>query len=163
VVAGKTLSSLRSRVQFKTSQHKRSKHLDKITKYNERLERLLEDASQAEMPGFELRTKAPSSKTRAMAHVLHDALSHSWPCNCKVPHDELFEAKLCLNRDPNCEKSFEFGFDVLFATRLEKDASCLELSSWQESIIYTGPKGYVIFLRVLLKRTYIVLHFFIGT
>jgi hypothetical protein len=153
VIAGNTLSTLRTRVQFTTSQHKRSKYLGKITKYNERLQRLLEGTSQTEVAEFDLRTKfSPSPRLRAMAHTLHDALSRSWTCSCKAPHEEeLFEAKLCLNRDPSFKNSFEFSFDILFATRPEKDASCMELSSWHESIIHTAPKGYVLLLLWMFK------------
>jgi hypothetical protein len=152
VIAGNTLSTLRNRVKFITSQHKRSKYLGKITKYNERLQRLLEGSSQAEVAEFDLRTMSPSPKIRAMAHTLYDALSRCWTCSCKVPHEEeLFEAKLCLNRDPNFKNLFEFSFDILFPTRSKKDASCMELSTWQESIIHTAPKEYVLYFLCFSK------------
>jgi hypothetical protein len=151
VIAGNTLSTLRTRVKFTTSQDKRSKYLSKITKYNERLQRLLEGTSQTEVAEIDLQTKPPSSKVRAMAHALHDALSRSWTCSCKTPHEELFEAKLCLNRDLSFRNSFDFSFDILFATRPEEHASCMEPSSWQDSIIHTAPKEYVLLLFVLFK------------
>jgi hypothetical protein len=151
VIAGNMLSTLRNRVKFITSQHKRSKYLGKITKYNERLQRLLEGTSQAEVAEFDLRTKSPSPKIRAMAYTLHDALSCCLMCSCKAPHEKLFEAKLCLNCDPSFKNLFEFSFDILFPTRPKKDASCMELSAWQESIIHTAPKEYVLLNLVLFK------------
>ncbi|KAF7591132.1 hypothetical protein BBP40_001906 [Aspergillus hancockii] len=141
VVAGNTLSTLRSRVQFTASQHKRSKYLSKVTKYNERLQRLLEGTSDVDVAELDLRTKPPSPKIRAMAHTVHDALSRSWICSCESPHEEnLFEAKLCLNNDVSFKDSFEFSFDILFATGGEKDRLCMEHHSWQESIIHSVPR-----------------------
>jgi hypothetical protein len=151
MIAGNTLSTLRNRVKFITSQHKRSKYLSRITKYNERLQRLLEGTSQAEVAEFDLRTKLPSPKIRAMAHTLHDALSRCRRCSCKASHEDHFEAKLCLNRDSSFKNSFEFSFNILFPTRSKKDTPCMELSTWQESIIHTAPKEYVLLLFVLLK------------
>lgn len=145
MIAGNTLSTLRNRVKFITSQQKRSKYLGRITKYNKRLQRLLEGTSQTEGAEFDLRTKSPSPKIRAMAHSLYDALSRCWTCSCKAPHEkEIFEAKLCLNRDPSFKNLFEFSFDILFPSRPKKDTSCTELSAWQESIVHTAPKEYVI-------------------
>lgn len=144
MIAGKTLSTLRGRVQFTTSHHKRAKYLAKVMKYNERLQKLLEGASQADIAEFDHRIKFPSSKIREMAHTLHDALSQSLACSCKIIHEkELFEAKLCLAHDPSLENSFEFSFDMLFSTRPQIEASLEKFDYWQESVIYTEPKVYV--------------------
>ncbi|KAE8395613.1 hypothetical protein BDV23DRAFT_145258 [Aspergillus alliaceus] len=143
IMAGNTLSTLCKRVQFTASQHKRSKYLGKITKYNERLQRLLEDASDIEYAELDPKIRSPSPKIRAAARTIHDALSRSWTCSCDAPHnDKLFDAKLCLYNDMSSKDSFEFSFEILFATR-ESDGTCMEDHTWQESVIHTAPKRKV--------------------
>lgn len=151
VIAGKKLSTLRNRIQFTTSQHKRSKYLKKLTKYNERLRRILEGTSETEVAEIDLRRKSLSPKIRAIAHRIHDALSRSWACKCKTLHEELFEAKFCLTRNPNFKNSFEHSFNILFVTL--PDSPLVELNTWQESIIHTTPtfQGYE-------PRAFAVLH-----
>ena len=145
MIAGNSLSTLRNRVQFTARQKKRSKYLNRIAKYNERLQRLLEHTSQAEVIEFDLRNKSPSPMVRTFANKLHEALSRCWNCGCQAPHKEkLFEAKLCLIRDLSFRKSFEISFDMLFATKSEGEVSSMPLSTWQEGIIHTVPKGYVL-------------------
>jgi hypothetical protein len=163
MIAGNTQSTLCDRVKFTTSQHKRTKYLGKVTKYNERLQRLLENTSQVEVAEFDLRTKHPSSKIRLVAHALHDALSRCRTCSCKASHEKLFEAKLCLNRDQSVKSSFEFSFDILFLTRQDRDVSCMELSTWQECIIHSVPKEYVAFTFRSIQRSGILLRAFFGS
>jgi hypothetical protein len=163
MIAGNTQSTLYNRVKFTTSQQKRSKYLDKVTKYNERLQRLLESTSQVDVVEFDIRTKPPSSKIRVMAHALHDALSRCRTCSCKSSHEELSEAKLCLNRDQNVKNSFEISFDILFPTRPEKNISSMEPSSWQESIIHSAPKEYVLFTICFIPGQEILLRIVFGS
>lgn len=142
---GKKLSTLRIRVKFTTSQHKRSKYLARVTKYNERLQTILDGTLEMDVTEVNLRGKCPSPEIRAIAHNIHDALSRSWVCKCKAHHEELVETKFCLTRDPAFKNSFQYSFDLLFATRAEKDATCIEFDRWQESIIHTAPvlRGYL--------------------
>ncbi|KAF7179372.1 hypothetical protein CNMCM7691_008305 [Aspergillus felis] len=144
IMAGNTLSTLCKRVQFTASQNKRSKYLCKITKYNERLQRLLEGASDIEYAELDRKIWSLSPNFRATACTIHDALCRTWICSCDAPHnDKLFDAKLCLNNDMSSKDSFEFSFDILFATRGESDGICMEHHTWQESVIHTAPKRKV--------------------
>lgn len=137
MVAGKTLSTLRSRVQFTTSQQKRTKYLERITKYNERLQKLLEVTTHADVTEFDIQAKGPSPNLRTIAHTLHQTLSRCWSCNCKAPHiEELVEAKLCLNRDNDFRNTFECSFDIIFTTQSEKNPS------WHETVVHAAPKVY---------------------
>lgn len=151
LIAGSALSTFHSRIRFTTSQHKRSKYLGKVTKYNERLQQLLEDALEGGTVEHDVRSKSPSPEVRAIAHALYDALSRTWACNCVVPHDEeLFEARLCFSRESSFKNSFEHSFDILIATRPEKaSSSCVDPGSWQESIIHAAPRGYVLLIFAL--------------
>lgn len=144
IFAGVPASTLRSRVKFCARQSKRVRHLEKIAKYNGRLQRLLEDTSHAEVMEFDLRNKTPSPMVRTYAQTLHKVLSCCWQCDCPAPHKEnLCEAMLCLNRHRSAESSFDISFDLLFSTKPQAEASPRPRCTWQEGVVHIWSQGYV--------------------
>jgi hypothetical protein len=139
---GKPLEQLRKRVKFSLKDDKRIAILDKVSKYNKKLETLLNFSTTNPNSTFEQRPltrRAPHFHLRPMMHNLYHTMGKLWPCDCPLQH----KARLCLlqcpDDSPEHDPTSKVYFNLLMS--IQEDTNT-QNCSWLESKICVSLDGY---------------------
>jgi hypothetical protein len=135
--AGRAATDLKSRLKFAFKEEKRRAMIQKISKYNQRLQQLLGPAAPFEFEPKQPKSERKSShlQLRPLMHVLYTTMGGLWPCACKRPH----EARICLlksTKPPGAVTDHPAGgiyFDMMLSC-IGTDAT-EEFCMWLESKI----------------------------
>lgn len=100
-------SSFRERLRFLKREKDRNNCLANLRSWNQQIKRVIEFPQTRTRHAFKTGSKAPPFQARVLSNKLFMALSESWTCHCKEPH----EARFCLE---SCQKTWPHEFVVYF-------------------------------------------------
>jgi hypothetical protein len=139
---GKSIEQIIQRIKFSLKDEKRTAILEKISKYNKKLEVLLNFSVASPTPTYEhkLSTKrAPHVRLRPLMHNLYQTMGKLWPCDCSLQH----KARLCLLACPGQPTLPDASSTVYFNLLMSiQDEASDEYCSWLESKICVSLDGY---------------------